>query len=175
MNYIEALKIIKEMNLAGTVLGYGDNTIGQHGGSVGNDPNAWVNDYINTPIDYLHGTGEGKGKKTNKKKRNAGKKPNRIHVYKRNFVESLMENESEYMDGVYLTCTVFTENINYKQIICDIIKKNNIHYEISEKCVLFGNTDKNIQCVLETMQTILTEEPFICGEIIALIGELDIE
>lgn len=160
------------MNVAGAVLGYGgDNTIGQHGGSVGNDPNAWVNDYINAPIDYLHGDGTTKSKKKGKKK----KKQNKMHIYKRNFVESLMSEEVEDIRDIDLVCTIFTENKDYEQIICDVIKKSNSPFEVSEECIFFKNTDKNIQSVLESMQTVLTEEPFENGDIIALIGELDID
>lgn len=160
MKYKDGLRFIREMNVVSDVFG-GASTIGQHGGSVGNDPDAWKNSYTNVPISYLHG--DGKKKKSKKKK---------IPLYRRKFIESLTteSQEPEYI----LNCLLYTEVLDYHQLVLDLLEKYNIPFAKDENGIIIEGTDDQIRHILEKIQYITTSEPFENGDIIALLGEMDV-
>lgn len=163
--------MIKEMNVAGgpgNTFGYGGagGSIGTHGGSVGNDADAWKNTYTNVPIHYLHGDGK---KKTKKKKKGDKKEKGGMHVYRRAFAETMSESlESDHT----LNCLLYTENNDYLTVMVDILEKLSITHEKDEHSVLFEGADAFLNTVVTHMSKVLTTEPFEQGEIVSFIGEM---
>ena len=102
---------IKETCLTADVLTYGDNppSIGTHGGAVGNDPDAWRNDYTNAPIDYLHGGGS-------KKKKGKKSKTKPIPIFRRTFIETIGETKTQDDD---CACMLEVKDIEQYNLLQD--------------------------------------------------------
>lgn len=165
MNYKKGLKIVRETTLAsggtfGTASG-----IGQHGGSVGNDDFYARGNSMN-----LFGWGD-KGKKKKK-----GKK---FPLYRRAFVELMGVHEgvdSEGSDSTLLGCTVISEDVQYLDILKQMLENRGIHYIMDlENMLIFQEDDETIQTVVGQLMDVITEEPFERGNIVALIGEMDVQ
>jgi hypothetical protein len=176
MNYKKGLQMVKEMNVAGGpggMFGYGGMTVGGHGGDVGNSDFYAPGD---TRIPKVLGAGGNdpyefvkKGKKGKK-----GKK-NKMPLYRRTFVEMMTtESTSEKEDDLVLNCAIYTQVPEYQQIISDLFESQKILFLVDEDCVILEGSDQYIQTVLEKIQGVLTEEPFEDGEIVALMGEMDV-
>jgi len=174
MKYKDGLRIVREMNVAGGaggVFGYGGNAVGQHGGAVGNSDFYATGDARipkvlgaggNDPYEFV------KGKKGKKNKKGKSKVP----VYRRTFMELMGDSVSEIEYD--LNCLLYTENPQYQQIIKDLLLMNKISFVEDKNCVIFEGTDDYIQNVILQVQGILTEEVFTNNEIVALIGEMDL-
>ena len=165
MNYKKGLRLVREMNVAGGpggAMGYGGaNTIGQHGGAVGNDADAWKNSYTNVPIEYLHGNGK-KDKKGRKK----------IPKYRRKFAEMMTKESCD--TELILNGVLFTEVSEYKQVTIDMLENLKIPYVLDSGCVIIEGTDEFIQDVVNRLQGIITPEPFEDGHIAMFVCEMDI-
>lgn len=170
MNYKEGLKIMREMNVAGGAGGmFGAG--GNQGGNVGNVDSYAPGDARvpkvlgsggNDPYEYVN-----KGKKKKK-----GKK-DKIPIYRRTFAETLT-TESDENDDCILNCVIYTEDQSYKQVVIDIMKAHKINHLIDESCVVIEGTDAYIQSVLERIRGVITEDVFDSGDILALVGEMDL-
>jgi hypothetical protein len=174
INYIEGLKIVREMNVSGgvaNVFGYGGGgaDIGTHGGSVGNvDSYPTAGDARNVFGSDVSKTDSKKKKKRKKKK---GKSESKIHIYRRTFVEAMSEStESQHT----LNCLLYTENEQYLKVISDILEKLSIAHKQDENAVLFEGTDGFLNHVIDYMCEVFTLEPFEQGEIVSFIGEMDV-
>lgn len=169
MNYKTGLRTIHEMNVAGGAGGmFGAG--GTFGGSVGNVDSYAPGDARvpkvlgaggNDPYEYVK-----KGKKNKK-----GKK-SKMPIYRRTFAE-MLTTESHDEDYV-LNCLLYTENVDYQQVIKDLLEKLNILYNLDDNSIILEGTDLYLQNLLEKIQQLITLEPFDNGEILALIGEMDV-
>jgi len=169
MNYKVGLHAIHEMNIsggAGGIFGAG----GTFGGSVGNvDSYASGDARIpkvlgaggNDPYEYV--------KKNKKNKKN---KKTKMPLYRRAFIETLTMESSD--EDYILNCIVYTENVNYQQVIKDLLEKLNIKYDLDDNCVILEGTDSCFQNILEKLQNVISTEPFDNNEILVLMGEMDI-
>ena len=170
MNYKQGLQMVREMNVAGGVGGmFGAG--GNQGGNVGNvdsyaPGDARIPKVIgaggNDPYEFVK-----KGKKGKK-----GKK-DKIPIYRRTFAEMLTTEASEEQDYA-LNCVIYTENVEYTKVIRDIMERYEINHTIDDNCVIVEGTDNRIQTILQCITNIISEEVFDSGEVISLIGEMDL-
>ena len=171
MNYKKGLQIIKEMNVAGGpggMFGYGGNAPGDHGGDVGNS-DFYASGDARVPK-ILGVGGNDPYKYVRKDKKNKKRKNTKMPIYRRTFVETMTsESVNDNIDFI-----LYTENTEYGQIIKDLLESHNITFSGDNKYIIIEGTDNCIQTVLEKIQNILTSDPFENGEIVALIGEMDI-
>jgi hypothetical protein len=169
MNYKNGLKQIREMSIAGGpsgIFGAG----GSYGGSVGNvdsyaPGDARIPKVIgaggNDPYEFVN-----KGKKGKK-----GKKQSKFPLYRRTFAEALTTESTD--TELVLNCLVYTKNPEYQQIISDLVERYNIPFKSDEDCVIFEGSDSYLQQILEQIQGVTSEDPFLNGEIVSFIGEMD--
>ena len=178
MDYKKGLSMVREMNVAGgpgSMFGYGGNTIGQHGGDVGNSDSYAPGDARipkilgavgNDPYEYAKTCKKDKrGKKGKKSKKNT------IPLYRRTFMEALSSESCD--DELLLNCVIYTTFSNYQRVITDVLDAYNVTYEINENSIMLKGSDGYIQSILTNIRGILTEEPFNTGEILALMCEMD--
>ncbi|MDD4109986.1 MAG: hypothetical protein PHS54_00370 [Clostridia bacterium] len=173
MNYKKGLQIVKEMNIAGGpggAFGYNGSSVGDHGGDVGNSDFYAPGDSRtpkvlgmknNDPYEYVK-----KGKKTKKSKNT------KIPFYKRAFMETIAVESIGDESNLVLNCFLYTENFEYRHVITDLLEAQNIPFTEEDDCVIIEGTDIHIQSILEKIQNILTSDPFLKGEVVALIGEM---
>jgi hypothetical protein len=171
MNYKTGLRKIHEMNVAGGAGGmFGAG--GNQGGNVGNvdsyaPGDARVPKVIgaggNDPYEYVNKKG---------KKKKSGKK-DKIPVYRRTFSEML--TTEAYDDTEYLlNCVIYSKDINNKKIIQDIMERYGVTHIVDDDCVILEGSDEYIQQALNHVTELISEDEFTNGNIIALIGEMDI-
>lgn len=167
MKYKDGLRTIREMNVAGGpggMFGYagGGAGIGQQGGNVGN-----VDFYApgDARIPSILGMGKQKGKKGKKNK-------NKIPIYRRTFAEALA---TESLETPYtLNCVLYTESVDYQKLMADLLERLQIPFETEDKMIMLEGNDEWIQSILNKIQGVTTAEPFENGDIMALIGEMDV-
>lgn len=168
MNYKNGLRAIQEMNVAGgagCMFGAGGNS----GGNVGNIDSYAPGDARVPKV--LGAGGSDPYEYVNKKGKKKNKKSSKVPIYRRTFAEALT---TESVDTEYiLNMLLYTENINYQQVIAELIEKYNITYGTDDNCVIFEGTDAYLQGLLEYIQSVITSEPFENGEVVALIGEME--
>jgi uncharacterized protein YqgV (UPF0045/DUF77 family) len=175
MNYKLGLDMVKEMNTAGGpggLFSYGGNSTGGHGGDVGNSDFYAPGDTRIPKIIGMRGNDPYEFIKKSKQKNNKNKKSkkNKIPIYRRTFIETLTsESTNEYN----LNCVIYTSVPKYRQLITDILESHKINYEIEEDCTILEGTDNYLQTVLEKIQKITTADPFNNGDIVAMLGEMD--
>jgi hypothetical protein len=165
MNYKDSLQAIREMNVAGGAGGmFGAGGAGTFGGAVGN-----VDSYApgDARVPKILGLGDTRapGKKGKK-----GKKT-KVPMYRRAFIEALTTESIE--TPIQLKCLIYTDSLEYQQVITDLCENYNIAYESEPECVILEGTDDYLQNILTKIQGVVTVEPFENGEIVALVGEMD--
>jgi hypothetical protein len=155
--------MIREMNVAGGVFGYGGagGDIGTFGGAVGNTDFYAPGD---TRIPKILGAA--------KKSRKCKKKSQKIPMYRRAFIESITE-EADNTDYT-LNCLIYSENVQYQQIIKDMLNTFEMPFISDAGCVIIESNDTGIQGILEKIRSLVTDVPFETGEIVALVGEMDV-
>ena len=169
MTYKKGLRYINENSISGSVLGGAGSSIGNHGGSVGNEdfyatgdarvPKI-IGDNGNDPFEYIK-----KGKRKGKHK------TNRPHLYRRAFIENLME-QAESTDEERLGCIIYAQKKEDFDLITDALNKFNTPFLLDNGCHILSGTDNSLQDIIEKLNNILTDEPFNNGDITVLIGEL---
>lgn len=166
MKYKDGLKQIREMNVAGGIggvfsYGGGGADIGTHGGAVGNDD--W----------YARGNAMNLWGMPVKKKGKKGKKSKKFPLYRRTFVETLTTESVD--NDLILNCILFTKVPDYQQVIQDLLEKYNIPHVIDENCFILEGTDDYLQNILNKIKSIITEDVFNKEDVIALLGEMNID
>ncbi len=174
MNYKTGLRIVRENMMAGGATGIF--------GAGGTSPGGLYNSDSYAPgdarIPKVIGAGDNdpyenvdKGKKGKKNKKDRKKLQSKIPIYRRTFVEMLA---TESVEDCNLGCIIYSEVPEYQQVISDVLEKYAVSYDCDDNSIVFEGSDIYIQFVLEMITNTLSEEVFKTGDVVALLGEMDI-
>ncbi len=174
MNYKTGLRIVRENMMAGGEAG----VFGAGGTSAGGLYNSDSYAPGDARVPKVLGMGNndpyenvGKGKKGKKNKKDRNKLQSKIPIYRRTFVETLA---TESVENFNLRCIIYSEVPEYQQVISDVLEKYAVTYNCGENSVIIEGSDEYIQSVLTMITDVLSEDVFSTGEVVALLGEMDI-